>query len=352
MGDRRLPDIAETARDVAAWRVLARQVLPADVWAYLEAGADDEISLRDAAASWQRIALLPHVLRGVTQVDTRLSLLGMPLSMPILTTPNGRATRYHADGEAAVLEGAKAAGTLSILPSSVAPNAAHLAAHCPGARWWQQLYMYRDRGEMADQVAALREAGCGALVLTADLLPDGRPAPSPPPPATWEKAAAPIPASAFSGAGMDDLAWLCRTAGDIPVLVKGVLRADDAHAIADNGAAGVIVSNHGGNQLDTAVASADALGPVVDACGDRAVVLVDGGIRRGTSVAKALALGAKAVLVGRPISYGLAAGGAEGVRAVLEALHSELARTMALCGAPDISALDRSLVGWSRSVQD
>ncbi|MEI9926979.1 MAG: alpha-hydroxy acid oxidase [Sphingomonas sp.] len=196
---------------------------------------------------------------------------------------------------------------------------------------------------MAERLAELRDAGCGAVVLTADLLPDGRAAPPPPPRAAWEASAGWEGETAYTGGTLDDLAWLCAAAG-VPVLVKGVLRADDAALCIEHGARGVIVSNHGGNQLDTAIASADALAAVVDACGASGEVLVDGGIRRGTAVLKALALGARAVLVGRPVSHALAAGGAEGVESMLGRLGAELARAMALCGAARLADLDRSLV--------
>jgi 4-hydroxymandelate oxidase len=181
-------------------------------------------------------------------------------------------------------------------------------------------------------------------VLTVDLLPGAVPVPPRPRPALWEASAARAePVKAFTATTLDDLAWLCGEAR-LPVLVKGVLRGDDALSCVEAGASGLIVSNHGGNQLDTIIPSADALGEVVEACAGRADILVDGGLRTGTAILKALALGAWAVLVGRPTSYALAAGGAEAVAAMLAMLKDELARAMALCGAGTIEALDPSLV--------
>lgn len=332
--------------DLAVLREQARRVLDPEVWAYLEAGVEDGLSTAGAVDAWQRLALHPHVLRGIEQADTATYVLGQPLALPVVTAPNGRATRYCAEGELALIEGTRRAGTLALLPSSVVTSLEALRRHAPEGRFWQQLYMARDRGWMGEALAAVAAARAEAVVLTVDLVPDGRAAPSPPPRAFWETPAA-SPAGLFAGVSLDDLAWLCGET-PLPVIVKGVLRGDDAAACADAGAAALIVSNHGGNQLDTAIGVVDALPKVVDAVRGRAEVYVDGGIRRGTSVLKALALGARAVLVGRPASYGLAVGGAEGVADMLGNLQTELRRAMLLCGIRTPDAAEPSLVGIAR----
>ncbi|WP_313807508.1 alpha-hydroxy acid oxidase [Sphingobium sp.] len=326
-------------RSVTEWQAAARAKLDPALWDYLE--FTHPHGPTDAAGCWDAIPLYPRILRGATAAGIGATVLGSSVTLPILTAPNGRATRFHPDGELAVLRGARAAGTIAILPSSVAASAATLAAREPQARWWQQLYMLNDRGLMAERLARLRGAGCGAIVLTADLLPDGRAAPPPPPRAVWESGGVEAPAC-YSGASLDDLEWLVGEAG-LPVIVKGVLRPDDAALCVTAGASGVIVSNHGGNQLPTAVASAIALPAIVKACPD-ADIYVDGGIRSGVSVLKALAMGARAVLVGRPASYALAVAGADGVAAMLARLGDELAHAMQLCGVSDIRDLDGSLL--------
>jgi 4-hydroxymandelate oxidase len=332
---------------IEALRERARAVLDAETWQYLEAGTDDGVSVEGAADAWQRLHLHPSILRGVTETNVATKVLGLSISLPIMIAPSGRATRYCADGELALLRGAQTAGTLVVLPSSVIPSLGSLRARSPNQPVWQQLYMARDREVMRGMLGTIRDAGASAVVLTVDLIPDGRAAPPPPKPAPWERplAEASLPAL-YSGASIDDLAWLCREAG-LPVLVKGVLRGDDACMCVEAGAAGLIVSNHGGNQLDTAVNVVDALPAVVAGAAGQAEIYVDGGIRRGTSVLKALALGARAVLVGRPASYGLAAAGADGVAAMISLLGAELQRSMMLCGVHSVAEVEPSLVGRS-----
>ena len=329
--------------NLADLRAAAKDRLGPDVWAYLEAGADDGLSTRNAAEAWQGIALHPHILQGVSEVDVSTQLLGRPMHLPILTAPNGRATRYHDDGELAVVNGAHAAGSIALLPSSVATSLPGLRAASPQGRFWQQLYMSRDRAWMRDTLETVAAAGAEAVVLTVDLLPDGRSAPPLPPRAFWEGPSSSMQAGIFSAASFDDLGWLTNVA-EMPVLVKGVLRADDAVHCVEAGAAGLIVSNHGGNQLDTAVTVVEALPHIAAAVDGRAEILVDGGIRRGTSILKALALGAKAVLVGRPTSYALACQGSGGVAAMLHAFESELRRAMMLCGVRRLAEIGPSLI--------
>jgi 4-hydroxymandelate oxidase len=326
---------------VERYREQARSALPAEVWNYLEAGADDGLSLAAAAEAWRRMSLRPRILRGVAEADPSTTLLGAPAALPVMIAPNGRATRYHPDGEKALLAGAAAAGIVTLLASSVVDSLAPLRRLQPDAIVWQQLYMAADRAVMRDRLAAVAEHGGRAVVLTADLLPGGTAAPPQPPRAAWELPGR--PSAGLRAATLDDLAWLC-SESRLPVVVKGVLRGDDADLCFAAGAAALIVSNHGGNQLDTVISPAEALEEVVAAGGDRGEIYVDGGIRRGTSVLKALALGATAALVGRPASYALTAGGAQAVAAMIEDLGAELRRAMALCGAATVGNVDRSLV--------
>jgi len=330
---------------IEALRERARASLDIETWQYLEAGTDDGVSVEGAAEAWQRLALHPRILRGARQTNIETSVLGRSIALPVMIAPNGRATRYHAEGELALLRGAQTAGTLAVLPSSVISSLASLRERMPDQPVWQQLYMARDRAAMRDMLEIIRAAGASAVVLTVDLIPDGRSAPPPPAAASWECVGAKaLPAGLYSGASMDDLAWLC-TEAKLPVVVKGVLRGDDARLCVEAGAAGLIVSNHGGNQLDTAVNVVDALPAVVAGAQGKAEIYVDGGIRRGTSILKALALGARAVLVGRPASYGLAAAGEKGVTAMLALLATEMQRSMMLCGAGAVAEIDASLVG-------
>jgi 4-hydroxymandelate oxidase len=240
-----------------------------------------------------------------------------------------------------------------------------VARHAPGASRWFQVYVHADHGFTEELVGRAADAGCSALVLTADLpvygnrLRDVRNRLEFPPGMVLGNAVerfgaggaeAVAHASRFdAGLEPDAIAWL-RDRSGLPVLVKGVLRGDDAEAFVAAGAAGIVVSNHGGRQLDTALAAADALPEVVAAVDGRAVVLVDGGVRRGTDVVKALCMGAAGVLVGRPVLWGLATGGADGVRAVLLGLHEELLRAMALCGAVSLAELPPDLLAGPASL--
>ncbi len=330
-------------QDLAAYAAEAERRLDPEVWAYLARGAGDGSVLEANREAWRRRKLRPHVLRGVQTVDTSISVLGQRLAVPVITAPTGRATRFHPLGEAEVLRGAGAAGSLALLPSSVAQSLEGLAERGSSTPRWLQIYFDEDRGLMRETAARAKAAGCLALVLTVDLVPDSAAAPPPPPPAPWEsldhRRAKPV----YAGVTMRDLAWLVEL-DVLPVVVKGVLREDDAADCAAAGARGIVVSNHGGNQLDGTVATAEVLEPVAQAVDGRAEVYVDGGLRDGVSVLKALALGARAVLIGRPMSWGLSTNGADGVEDVLSVLRSELARAMALCGAASVTTITRDLI--------
>ena len=336
---------------------------------YFRGGADDELTVADNVAAWTRLRLRPHVLRDVSRVSTATTVLGTPVRTPVLVAP----TAYHQlagpDGEAGTAVGAAQAGTVMILSTFATQTLEEVAAAAPASPRWFQLYVYRDRVFTSDLVARAVAAGYRALVLTVDLpvlgnrirdernafalpaplmlahSPDYllRPDPTAPPAVAGSELAAHVRGVVDPALTFDDIGWLREISG-LPVVVKGVLRGDDAAAAVDAGAAAVVVSNHGGRQLDGAVATADALPEVVDAVGGAAEVYVDGGIRRGTDVLRALALGARAVLVGRPVVYGLAAAGPDGVRDVLSSLTVELARAMALCGVTGPDAVDRDLL--------
>jgi 4-hydroxymandelate oxidase len=345
----------------------ARTRLDPGVYDYIAGGADAERTLADNLAAWSRLRLRPRVLRDVSRVSTTTSLLGGQVPTPLMVAPMAYHRMVHPDGEAASAAGAAAAGALYVLSTQATMSVEEVAVAAPDAARWFQVYVVRDRGWTADLVARAAAAGYRALVMTVDVpllgnrlrdlrndfrLPTGlKPANAPPVAAARQRELA---VDVLAQAGQfdpaltpDDVGWLADRSG-LPVVVKGVLRADDALACVDAGAAGVVVSNHGGRQLDTVVATADALAEVVAAVGDRVEVYVDGGVRRGTDVLKALALGARAVLVGRPVLWGLAVAGSAGVERVLSALTADLRLAMALCGATDLTQLTADLLATSR----
>ena len=349
--------------DLAALEQAARGRLDPAVYEYVAGGADAELTLADNLAAWARLRLRPRVLRDVRRVDTATTLLGAPVPTPILVAPTGYHGLVHPEGELATAAGAAAAGSLMVVSTQANRSLEEVARHVPGAPRWFQVYVNVDHGFTEELVSRAATAGYSALVLTADLPVLGnRPRDLrnrlrfPPGMVlgnaverfgtggadVWEHA------SRFD-AGLEPatIAWL-RGCSGLPVLVKGVLRGDDAEAFVAAGAAGIVVSNHGGRQLDTALAAADALPEVVAAVDGRVEVLVDGGVRRGTDVVKALCMGAGGVLVGRPVLWGLATGGAEGVRTVLLGLQEELLRAMALCGAVGLAELTPDLLAGPR----
>lgn len=332
--------------DPVGARNLARAALDPGVWAYLERRAGGDQVDRNLAA-WEGMDLRPRILRGVGQVDTSVTVLGRRLEAPILTAPNGRATRYHPDGERAVMAGAQRTGVGVVIGSSAGHLLHALSALASPPLLWSQVYLAPEEDEVAGAVERAVAAGCHAIVATVDLVP-GRPSAQGLPPLhrpDWEpdpatEGAAPL----YAAAGIADLERLVRRS-PLPVVVKGVLRADDARICVEAGAAGLIVSNHGDAQLAGAIPSARALRAVAGAVGSRVEVYVDGGIRDGAGVVRALALGARAVLVGRPVTYGLAVAGEAGVETVIQSLCADLKRAMALCGAARLSDIDADLIG-------
>ena len=349
--------------DLTALEAAARECLDRGVYDYIAGGADAEATVADNLAAWSRLRLRPHVLRDVAEVSTAATLLGRRVPTPLLVAPMAYHRMCHPDGEAASAAGAATAGALYVLSTQATMSVEDVAQAAPEAVRWFQVYVVRDRGWTAELVARAAAAGYRALVLTVDVpllgnrlrdlrndfrLPTGlKPANAPPAGASRQRE---LEVDVLAQAGQFDpgltpevIGWLAERSG-LPVVVKGVLRGDDAAACVDAGAAGIVVSNHGGRQLDTVVATADALAEVAAAVGDRAEVYVDGGVRRGTDVVKALALGARAVLVGRPVLWGLAVGGAAGVERVLSGLAGELRLAMALCGATEAGQLTPDLI--------
>ncbi|MFN8584754.1 MAG: alpha-hydroxy acid oxidase [Dehalococcoidia bacterium] len=335
------------------YEALARERLSAMAWDYYSSGALDEITLRANREAFDRIELRFRVLRGARERDTSTTLLGRRHAWPLLVAPMAFARLAHPDGERAVARAGAANGvtmTLSTLSTTTLEDVAAASDH---PRWFQ-LYVFRDRDLTAELVRRAEAAGYEALVLTVDAPElgrrerDARNRFALPPGLEAANIAAHLPpvTADVGGSGLArffatqidptltwaDVDWL-RSLTRLPVLVKGVVHQEDARLAVEHGCAGVIVSNHGGRQLDTSIAAVRALPAVAGAVEGRAAVLLDGGIRRGTDVVKALALGADAVLLGRPVLWGLAVEGEAGVDHVLRLLRSEFEHAMLLCGA-------------------
>lgn len=339
--------------------------LPQMVSDYYEGGADDEITVRENRLAWQRLALRPRVLVDVSHCDLTTTVLGTPVSFPVLTAPCGFNALAHPSGELAVARAVTSAGTLQIVSTAATYSLEEVAAATPGPRWFQ-LYCYKDRGVTRALVERAVAAGYRALCLTVDAAfvghreRDIRNAFGLPPGLRWknlesvglDRMDAGGDGSALAryireiwdaGLTWDSVEWL-RSLSPLPIVLKGVLTAEDACRARDRGIHGLIVSNHGGRQLDGAIATARALPSIADAVGSDVELYVDGGIRRGTDILKAIALGARAVLIGRPYLWGLAVDGESGVTRVLELLRAELELAMALAGRAEIRAIDRDLL--------
>ncbi len=349
----RIPEGVVTLADHAT---AARERLDDNAWAYFSGGAADEITVHANRSAWDRLQLHPRVLRDLVGGHTRVELLGRTLAHPVLLAPVAFQRMAHPDGELATAHAAAALGAglvLSTQASTLLETVAQAIRDEAGrGPLWFQLYLQHDRGFTRELVRRAEDAGFEALVLTVDAPTSGardrerRAGFRLPPhvaavnlvglPDAPARQLAPGQSAMFDGLlhsapTWADVAWLQQQTR-LPVLLKGVLHPDDARQAASMGCAGVLVSNHGGRTLDTAPATAAVLPRIVDAVGHAMPVLVDGGIRRGTDVLKALALGARAVLVGRPYVYGLANAGAVGVAHVLRLLRDEFEIAMALCG--------------------
>ena len=369
-------------------RRASRRKLPRAVFDFIDGAAEDEAALRGNRAAFDQLRLAPHVLVDVGDIDTSVDLLGHRASAPLVLAPTGLCGMARSRGEVAAARGALAAGVPFVTSCMAAVPLEEIVRDAPGPHWFQ-IYIWRDRDLVRSLIARAAAAGYTALIVTVDTPVlgqrerDARNGATIPPRVTprnaldvlrrprWllgmargpriefanaappSHAGRPFALSRFVGEQFDpsatweDLAWL-RGLWRGPVLVKGVLRPDDAARAVDAGVDGIVVSNHGGRQLDHAIASLDALPAIADAVGDRVPVLLDGGVRRGTDILKALALGARACLIGRPYLYGLGAAGQEGVERSVAILTAELRRAMALCGITGVAGIGPDVVADRR----
>lgn len=354
-----------TPLNVFEFESLARRSLPTAAFDYYASGAHDGLSLRDSHAAYERLALAYRVLVDVGQRSAATTVLGTPVSMPVVISPTAFHGMAHPDAERATARAAGEAGTIMILSSLSNTDVEQVVAAGSGPVWFQ-LYVYRDREATAGLVRRAEAAGCGAIVLTVDAprlgrreadvrnrfhLPEGLSVRNMLPAGYGDvgQQAGESGLAAYFEALIDpsltwsDIAWL-RSLTSLPLLIKGIVRPDDARRAVDAGVDGIVVSNHGGRQLDTSVSTIDALPAIVEAVQGRLEILIDGGVRRGTDVLKAVALGARAVGIGRPVLWGLAAAGQPGVARVLSIFAEELDLAMALAGAPTVETLTADLV--------
>jgi isopentenyl diphosphate isomerase/L-lactate dehydrogenase-like FMN-dependent dehydrogenase len=330
----------------------AEAVLELPTFDFVAAGAGDELALARNREAFRRRALLPRVLRDVSEIDLATEVLGTPIPFPVMVPPMGLQRIIHPEGEVEMARGVAAVGTIMCVSTVSTRSPAEIAA--TGMPRWQQIYLFDDEAITADLVAQAQEADYGALVLTVDGPIIGRRdrairsgmvfGPEIRIPSVGRALGMPegVEASLLTDRLSRTATW--ETVGKLaesglPIVLKGILDAEDARLAVEHGAAAVIVSNHGGRQFDAAPATIDALPAVVAGVDGRAEVLLDSGVRRGTDVLTALALGARAVLVGRPVYWGLAYGGAAGVREVLELLRAEIGEAMVLLGRRSLAEL-------------
>jgi L-lactate dehydrogenase (cytochrome) len=376
---------AQRAINIADLRTLARRRLPAGVFDYVDGAAWDEVTKRRNESDLQALMLRPRMLVGATQIDLATEVLGRRVAVPLLGAPTGLTGLVHHEGEVGIAQAVHEAGSLYVLSSAASRTLEDVAAASPGPRWFQ-LYVGRDRGLAQALLERARATGYEAVVVTVDV---ARPGPRErdqrngfvvPPRVTartlvdgvrrprWTAnfvsrprilseslllsmaqegqaaSLAELIARQFDpGLSWRDIAWV-QEHWDGPLLIKGILRGDDARQAASLGLAGVIVSNHGGRQLDHVTSTIRALPEVVEAAGGELEVFMDGGIRRGVDIVRALTLGARGVLAGRALVYGLAAGGPAGARRAMQILVDELRLAMTLLGCPSVRELDSSWV--------
>lgn len=351
--------------EILDFEAIARELLPKMAYDYYVSGANDQITLCENRSAFGRIELFPRVMVDVSQIDTRTSLFGVPLSVPFMIAPTAFQRMAHPDGELATARAARAQGVAMCVSTIASTTLEDVAAAAPDVRWFQ-VYVYKDREITRRLVARAEAAGYQALALTVDTPKFGRRYADvrngfhlPPGitvanfadagleqlgTASGESGLAAYSASLFDPSlTWRDVEWL-QSITALPVLVKGVMRPDDAQKAIDHGAKGIIVSNHGGRQLDTVPATISVLPAIARVVSGRVPLLLDGGIRRGTDIVKALALGAQTVLVGRPVLWGLGVGGQAGVEKVLAILREELELAMMLAGTPTLADIDASLV--------
>ncbi len=377
-----LPSSLARARNIADLRRMARARLPRMVFDYIDGGADDEVTLARSVSRFRDIELAFDVLADVSEIDTRTTIMGAPSASPFFISPTATSRLFNPRaGELAVTRAAHTAGVPYACSTLASVSVEDIAAANPGTKWFQ-VYVWKDRGLVTEMLARAKAAGFGAIILTVDLPVagnrerDGANDFTIPPKVTWRTAsqgmAAPgylwdlmttpeirpanfahmridggligfINAQFDRSVTWDDARWL-REAWDGKLALKGICAPDDASRAVGIGANAVWVSNHGGRQLNTSPSSIDTLPAVAEAVDGKAEIILDGGVRRGSDVVKALALGANAVALGRAYLYGLAAGGERGVTRALQIMDSELRRTMALCGRAKIADLTRDLI--------
>ncbi|MBK8543625.1 MAG: alpha-hydroxy-acid oxidizing protein [Caulobacteraceae bacterium] len=377
-----VPSSISRARNIADLRRMAREKLPRMVFDYIDGGADDEVTLARSVSRFRDIELVWDALADVAEIDTSTTIMGAPSASPFFISPTATSRLFHPrGGELAVARAAHAAGVPYACSTLASTSVEDIAAVNPGTKWFQ-VYVWRDRALVREMLGRAKAAGFGAILLTVDVPVggnrerDGANDFTIPPKVTWRTATQALAAPGYLWDLMttpeirpanfvhmkidggligfintqfdrtvtwDDARWL-REAWDGKLAIKGIVTPEDAQRCVAIGADAVWVSNHGGRQLDTAPASIDTLPGIVDAVAGNAEIVLDGGVRRGSDIVKALALGANAVALGRAYLYGLGAGGERGVRRALEIMDSELRRTMALCGRSRLSALTRDLI--------
>jgi 4-hydroxymandelate oxidase len=359
--------------EVGDFEKIAKNAISTMAYGYFAAGATGECTVRNNSEAYQRIKLLPRMLVDVSRIDLSATVLGTQLKVPFMVAPTAYHRLAHPDGELATARAAKALG-IGMVASSIASASLEDIASCGPEPRWFQLYVYKNRDLARHLVERAEAAGYTALALTVDVpqfgqrYADMRNHFTLPPGITMPNFAevgfekldqikGESGLAAYSAALFDasltwkDIDWL-RSLTKLPILLKGILRADDAQRAVEHGVDGIIVSNHGGRQLDTVPATIEVLPSIIEAVSGRIEVLVDGGIRHGTDVIKALALGAKAVLIGRPVIWGLAAHGQQGVEKVLSILRQETELAFKLAGCPNVASVDTSLLapaklGWA-----
>jgi 4-hydroxymandelate oxidase len=343
--------------NLAEYEALARERLHLAVWDYYSAGADDEVTLRENRAAFERIHLRPRALAAVGQIDLRTKLLGAEIAMPICVAPTAMHGAAYEAGECATAQAAGALQALMVASTESTRMLEEIAQAASGPLWFQLYFSQRTHARAEWLVRRAEAAGYRALVVTVDSPRWGRKERHIRSERTFDWPPSGNFADAPEAAGDDgdndkgddgaaitwaDIAWL-QALTPLPLILKGILTAEDAARAVAQGVAGIVVSNHGGRQLDGVQATIDALPEVVATVAGRCEVYLDGGVRRGTDALKALALGARAVFVGRPVLWGLAVDGAAGAQHTLELLRDELALAMALAGRPTLASIDATL---------
>ena len=343
--------------NLADFEARAKIVMPNALLEMVAGGFNDEITFKRTQRAFDSIALRPRYLVDVTHVDASTTVLGRKIDFPVLAGPLGGLELVHPEGSTAACRAAGSAGTAMVVSHAAVSSSIEEVAGAASGPVWCQVFPLKDREYLREHVQRAGEAGCAALCVTVDA-PSldvvkeqsvRNPDPLHPGHSSWARltrgngTTLDLAGAVDPDASWDYLNWLCSIIS-MPVAVKGILTAEDARLCVEHGAQGIIVSNHGGRLFDGAITSIEALPGVVDAVEGRCEVLMDGGIRRGIDVVKALALGARAVLLGRPIYYGLAAGGEAGVKMVFDLLRREMEFSIAMCGKTRLEQLERSMV--------